>query len=76
MQDRPALKAAFSALIPLAGIGFVAGEEADLDEDREGAPHTGFCEAKAFVLGQRAPVYRERAQEPPGAAPEAREEVR
>jgi len=39
VQDRPALKTAFSALIPLPGIGFVPGQEADLDEDREGTAH-------------------------------------
>jgi len=42
VQDRPALKTAFSALIPLPGIGFVAGEEPDLDEDHEGATHASF----------------------------------
>ncbi|MBK3398917.1 hypothetical protein [Methylobacterium ajmalii] len=75
MQDRSALKATLGALVPLAGIRLVPGEEADLDQDREGAAHTGFGQPKGLVLGQGPPIDREGAQEPPGAAPEPREEM-
>ncbi|KMO19665.1 hypothetical protein [Methylobacterium indicum] len=61
MQDRPALKAALRALVFLACLGLVPGQEPHLDEDREGATHPGFAEAEGFVLGQGPPVDRERA---------------
>ncbi|WP_203153403.1 hypothetical protein [Methylobacterium aquaticum] len=52
MQDRPALKAALRALVLLAGVGLVSSEEADLDEEREGAAHPGFGEPKVVPIGK------------------------
>ena len=69
MQDRPALKAALRALVLLAGVWLVSCEEADLDQNREGAAHAGLGQPKSLVLGQGPPVDREGAQEPPGAPP-------
>ncbi len=60
MQDRATLKAALSALVLLACLRLVPGQEPHLDEDREGATHPGFGEPKSFVLGQGPPVDRDR----------------
>ena len=72
-QDRAPVQPLLRALIPLAGVGLVAGEEADLLERHEGAAHPGLGEPQVLAAGDGTAVDREAVEEASGRAPEPRE---
>ena len=69
-QQRAPVQPLGRALVPLARVGLVPGDEADFLQYRKRAAHPGFGQAQILPAGDRPPIDREAVEEPPGSAPE------